>query len=223
MRSKAAPNEVVTARDLLRLLVVNGAVVTMDAAHSSAETLAMLSERGAHVVVGLKANNKRLHNDAKRAFKGRQPVVIEDTENGHGRIDHRRYELVDVDDEVRARYPSLRVFVRTARIRYAPKTRTTKPVFTYYATSLEISAAERISNAVRQRWFIENKLHHVLDVTFDEDGVRLRTGDAAENFSRTVHLAFNILQADMSARMSMENKRACALADDADLERLIAA
>lgn len=223
MRSKAAANEVEAARDLLRLLVVNGCIVTMDAAHTSAETLAMIAERGAHVVVGLKANNKRLLTDAKAAFKRQDAVVVDETEQGHGRVDHRRYALVDVGEGVRARYPSLNVFIRTARVRYVPRGRTTRPVFTYYATSIELSQTERITKAVRERWFIENKLHHVLDVSFREDNVRLRTDDAAENFSRMLHLAFNVLKADTAARMSMDNKRACANADDQDLERLIAA
>lgn len=222
LRSKAVANEVAAAQDLLRLLVIKGSTVTFDAAHNSVKTLEMILERGGDVVIGVKGNSKKLLNAIKAAFKNGKPVIIEETESAHGRIEHRKYLLLSaVGDYLRARFPMLKVLIRTERQRVLPTGKIRKPAVTYYASSLDPTRSRRIIECVRRRWGIENRLHYVLDMTFDEDSSRVRIGHAAENFSRFFHLAVNLLRADKTERVSLQNKRFSAATDDEYLESLI--
>ena len=222
LRSAAVANEINAAQDLLRLLVVAGSTVTFDAAHNSVKTLKMIVERGGHVVVGVKANNSALLKAVKAAFKKGSSATLEDTEKSHGRVEHRKYDLVVATGAyVDERFPMLKVFIRTERQRILPTGRIRKPAVTYYATTHELGDAERIAECVRRRWGIENRLHYVLDVVFDEDQSRIRVGNAAENFSRFLQLALNLLRLESSERVSIENKRFSAATDDDYLERLV--
>lgn len=221
LRSKAVANEIAAAQDLLRLLNIRGAVVTLDAAHNSFKTLAMIVERGAHFIVGVKANNGSLLKAAKRAFKGVENT-IDETETGHGRVARRCYAIARADDDyVRKKGPTVRTFIRTERHAIKKVGAIGKPRVTYYASSLELAEARRAADAIRLRWGIENKLHWVLDVTFDDDGRQVRIKAASENFARMAHVALNLLRADTSKKLSIANKRLTAATNDAYLEAVI--
>lgn len=222
LRSKAVANEVAAAQELLRMVHVQDSVVTLDAAHNSMKTLQMIAERGGHAVLGVKANNEKLHKAIKAAFPKNAAATIDETENAHGRIEHRQYTIVAATgDYVCERWPTLKSFIRTTRHVTRKTGAIGKPAVTYYATSLPPDQGKKIADGVRQRWGIENKLHFVLDVTFDEDAGTRRVKNAAENFSRCVHVALNVLRAETTERVSLELKRGFALADDAYLETLI--
>lgn len=221
LRSKAVANEIAAAQDLLRLLNIRGSIVTLDAAHNSFKTLAMIVERGAHFVVGVKANNESLLKAAKRAFKGRENT-IDETETAHGRVARRCYAIAAADDDyVRKKAPMVRSFIRTERHAIQKVGRIGKPRVTYYASSLDGEKARQAAEAIRLRWGIENKLHWVLDVTFDDDGRQVRIKAASENFARMAHIALNLLRADASKNLSIANKRLSAASNDAYLEVLI--
>src|SRR5687768_4913034 len=131
MRSRAVASEVAAAQDLLRLLNISGTTVTMDAAHTVIKTLNMIAERSANVVVGVKANCKRLHGEIKKAFKRTtNGVVIEETEQGHGRIEHRRYTIVAASGT--ESFTTLKTFIRTERQRIFPSGKIRKPATTFY-------------------------------------------------------------------------------------------
>jgi len=59
----------------------------------------------------------------------------------------------------------------------------------YFISSLDDSDPERLIKAVRAHWSIENNLHWVLDVAFDEDSNRTRTGYSAANLSVIRHIS----------------------------------
>jgi predicted transposase YbfD/YdcC len=222
LRSRAVVNEVAAAQDLLRLLAISGSTVTLDAAHNSVKTLAMIVERGGHVVVGVKANNPKLAAAIKTAFKTPRPAVVDETIHAHGRIEHRKYAIIAaVGNYARERFPMIKAFIRTERQRITPTGRIRRPAIAYYATSMEPMDAARIAECVRRRWGIENKLHYVLDVSFDEDQSRVRVGNAAENFSRVRHLALNLLRADKAEKGSVNSKRFSAATDESYLERIL--
>lgn len=89
----------------------------------------------------------------------------------------------------------------------------------YYITSLPNDAA-RLLGAIRSHWSIENSLHWVLDVTFNEDDARLRVGNSPQNMAVLRHLALNILKNDPS-QGSLRQKRYKAALDDAFLFTLL--
>jgi predicted transposase YbfD/YdcC len=77
----------------------------------------------------------------------------------------------------------------------------------YYITSHEGKTGEFIANAIRSHWSVENKLHWQLDVSFNEDKNRLRSGYAAENLSLMNKVALNLLKNESSVKLGVKNKR----------------
>jgi len=90
----------------------------------------------------------------------------------------------------------------------------------YYISSLP-GNVERLLEAVRNHWHIENRLHWVLDVTFREDDCRIRTGNAAQNMAVLRHMALNLLKQEQSTRRSLRGKRLKAGWDEAYLTRVL--
>lgn len=75
-----------------------------------------------------------------------------------------------------------------------------------YINSLEADAA-LINKSVRSHWGVENSLHWVLDVAFNEDHSRKRVGNAAQNFSLINRIALNLLKNEKSAKVGVKGKR----------------
>ena len=67
--------------------------------------------------------------------------------------------------------------------------------------------AEGMLSATRQHWEVENNLHWVLDIAFDEDACQTKDENAAENLSTLRRIALNILKADMTSKKSIKTKR----------------
>jgi len=76
----------------------------------------------------------------------------------------------------------------------------------YYLSSLSGNVAQ-FGQAVRSHWGIENGLHWVLDVVFQEDQSRVRRDYAAENFAVLRHLALSLLRQESSCRNGIKAKR----------------
>jgi len=89
----------------------------------------------------------------------------------------------------------------------------------YYISSLPADA-KRISQAIRAHWSIENSFHWVLDMTFNEDQSRLRSGESAENFAILRHVTLNLLKRH-PAKLSLKRKRFKAALDDRFLFELL--
>jgi predicted transposase YbfD/YdcC len=83
----------------------------------------------------------------------------------------------------------------------------------YFISSIQADA-KKFANAVRSHWGIENSLHWVLDVTFNEDQCRVRRDLAAENLALLRKIALNILKADTTTKMSIRKKRKMSVWDD---------
>ena len=76
--------------------------------------------------------------------------------------------------------------------------------------------------AIREHWGIENKLHWVLDVAFRGDASGKRDGSAAQNFSRIICIALNLLKQDKTSKLVMKGKRLKVGWDNNDLLQLLA-
>ncbi len=76
----------------------------------------------------------------------------------------------------------------------------------YYLTS-QPGAARPIAKAVRSHWGIENGLHWVLDVAFDEDQNRTRAGHSAENLALVRKLALNLLRLEPTRQHGIKASR----------------
>jgi predicted transposase YbfD/YdcC len=224
LRSAAKRNENEAARELLSLLDVEGAVVTMDAAHCSTQTLDVAASRGADVVIAVKHNQPRLVMHTEKAFAARSKLARRhvEEEDSHGRQERRVYEVLEAEpDELDGRWGKLTSLVRVERERTSLQTWHRSESAHYYLTTLPPSSTQRIAEAVRSHWSIENQLHWCLDVRFDEDRSRVRTGYAAENLSRVRHIALALLGQDKKEKVGIKMKRILAAMDNAYLERIL--
>jgi predicted transposase YbfD/YdcC len=209
-------NEITAARALLATLTLDGALVTGDAAHAQAETAALVLERGGDYLFALKANRPAMLREVE-AFFADPPAplaVFETTDADHGRIETRRHCVTsdvgwlfgDRAEPDSPRLPGLASLacVHAERIEGKRVTHATR----YYLSSARLTP-ERFAQAVRAHWTIENSLHWVLDVSFDEDRARNRADNGPENLAILRRLALNVLRtAQPKLAVSRKRKRA---------------
>ena len=91
----------------------------------------------------------------------------------------------------------------------------------YYISSIQHQNAKLFGQAVRSHWEVENRLHWVLDVTFNEDNCRIRSDNAPQNFTVIRHIAVNLLNQEKSRKLSLNNKRYLASMDDDYLLKIL--
>jgi len=204
-------NEITAIPELLRLLDVNGCIVTIDAMGCQKKIAAQIIDQGGDYVLGLKGNQSGLLEQVAECIQG---VDIEGgafdyhetQEVKHGRIETRRYLTTDAIDGItqKAQWPGL------ATVGLVESTRTvgdkTSVDYRYYIASIA-NDAKSFAKAVRGHWGIENKLHWVLDVAFREDQCRVRKGHAAENLAVLRHIALNLLRKEKTAKYGVKTKR----------------
>src|SRR5208282_5855932 len=77
----------------------------------------------------------------------------------------------------------------------------------FYILSLKGLDASAVAGYIRGHWSVENNLHWQLDVSFREDGNRIRKGNGAENYSRLCRIALNLLKSEKSLKIGIKGKR----------------
>jgi predicted transposase YbfD/YdcC len=213
-RSAEGDSEILAARALLECLDLTGQLVTADALHCQTETAQLILERGGDYLLRLKGNRPALHDMVMDYFA--EPAVLSElpsvqtADADHGRIEQRRafvsHDLDWLEGPRRASgepvlLPGLACLgMIEARVTRGGKTTTTRH---YHLSSRPLSAAAYLA-AARSHWSIENGLHWVLDMTFDEDRARARKDHAPENLATLRKLALNLLR---SARPGISIRR----------------
>jgi predicted transposase YbfD/YdcC len=224
----AHSNEITAIPKLLRMLELMGAVVTLDAMGCQKEIAAQIRERGGDYVFTLKGNQESLHRAVSETFdaylsnESTDPVRVHETrETKHGREETRTYHLMPVPATLPGKedWPGLRSIGMVVRERRV-NGETTGDV-RFYLTSLP-PKVKAFAAAVRAHWGIENGLHWSLDVTFQEDKSRIRTGNAAETTGLLRRLVLSILRQDTRVSGSLRVKRLTAGWDETVLLQLLA-
>lgn len=122
--------------------------------------------------------------------------------------------------ENREEWKGLRSLIWVETERYDKCRQTALKEIRLYINSLEADA-DLINRSIRSHWGVENSLHWVLDVAFNEDHSRKRTGNAAQNFSLINRIALNLLKNEKSAKVGVRGKRLKAGWDNDYLLRIL--
>jgi predicted transposase YbfD/YdcC len=209
-------NEITAVPKLLEMLQLKGCLVTLDALHCQKETVRQLHQAGAQYVIAVKDNQPDLRweiseyfdADVLKQLRASKKTYFGTRDREHGRDEVRRYWVTtDIGWLSQlSSWPGLKAIGRVERIR-KPKYGAESSEVIYYLCGLENPDAKRFAGAVRGHWGIENGLHWVLDVAFDEDRNRARTGHAQENFAIIRHVALNLIKQDRSVKVGMKCKR----------------
>jgi predicted transposase YbfD/YdcC len=182
---------------------LRGAIVSIDAIATNGTIAQAIRDAGADYLLAVKANQPSLRAEVEACFDTAAPGSLDTHvthDKGHGRIEQRTTSVVREVDWLSGdrrfpgelRLPGVACIVRVqARIERRGKAcEETR----YYVSSASLSS-EQAGEAVRGHWGIENRLHWVLDVTFDDDQSRLRKGHGARNMAVVRHFALNLVRA----------------------------
>lgn len=205
-------NEITAIPELLKLLSIKDAIITIDAMGCQKNIAEKIIEKEADYILALKANQGNLYEDIKsffeeevkreKYFKDTSLKYFEETDKAHGRIETRKCWVTDETDWIYKK----EAWRGLTSIAIVESSRTlngkTSKEKRFYISSLPPNA-EIIGKAVRSHWGIENSLHWVLDMTYREDESRIRDKNAAENLAIIRHTSLNMLQ---NYKQKTENK-----------------
>jgi predicted transposase YbfD/YdcC len=220
-------NEITAIPKLLDLLTIKGATITIDAMGCQREIAAKIIAKEADYVLALKGNQGTLRDDVELFFSEQKASKFADcvvdrhqtVEKSHGRIETRIVVAIGNIGWLQARHkwPGLAsIVVVESRREIANKT---ERELRFYISSLP-PHANRLGEAVRSHWSIENGLHWVMDMVFRDDDCRIRKDNAPANFTTVKHMASNILR-KAPGKDSLRVKRKMAAWDDGFLAGLV--
>ena len=193
-------NEIPVLEDVLRQVVLEGRVITVDALLTQRAIAHHIVEGGGDYVMVVKGNQPQLQHDIHLLFQDTyaqaEPMAAAETVDvGHGRIEQRRLTsstvLVGYHD-----WPGLAQVFQIERHVTMKASRVQRYDVVYGVTSLrpEQAGPKRLLSLVRQHWQIENKVHWVRDVTFDEDRSQVRGGSLPQVMAAFRNTALSLIR-----------------------------
>ncbi len=218
-------NEIAAVPELLRVLDLNGAVVTLDAAGCRKAIAARVRAGGGDYLLAVKGNQpglqKAVHGVFGRACGADFEGVAHDEDasagDGHGRHEGRHVTVVYDPDGLPPDWPDVAAVVLVGREREAKGV--TASTSHYYVTSRRGTAAE-LGGLIRRHWAIENELHWCPDVSFREDSNKTAAGHAGANLGLVRRVAASLVKQD-TGKGSVKAKRLTAAWDDGYLLKLL--
>ncbi len=214
-------NEITAIPQLLEVLDISGCIVTIDAMGCQTDIAEKIVQEGGDYVLALKKNQGHLYEDVKLLFDDlpSNPIAdaytdcdvdsVQTVEKDHGRIETRQAITLSGTDCI----GSLRNANSFANLQTVVKVTAERDIndevsveSRYYISSLD-SDAEKLLDATRTHWGIENCVHWVLDVAFREDECRIRKENGAHNFAILRRIALNLLKQENSVKLGIHNKR----------------
>jgi len=194
-------NEITAIPQLLDLIDLEGAIVTIDAAGCQKNIAAKIVDGKGDFVLALKGNQGKLFDDAQlllgchiRDDFANCPVSRHvEIEKGHGRLEERRYYQITAPDYLHGRSEWKGLKTIGAAVRIYEENGVQKTDTRYFVSSLRRNG-KRFARAVRNHWAIENTLHWSLDMTYREDESRVRNRTFAENLSWLRRLTLSLIK-----------------------------
>jgi predicted transposase YbfD/YdcC len=198
----AKSNEIPAVRDLLKTFAdLAGAVITIDAMHTQTDTAQLILTRHADYVMTVKANMPTLYRQLKKLPWKAVPAVSSVTKD-HGRRARRTIKVALAPAWIGFDSAAQVAQLRRTVVKNGKKT----VEVAYLITSDRSASPETLAAWVRGHWHIENKLHWVRDVTYQEDKSLVRTGNAPRVMASLRSLAISILRLDGHANIAAANR-----------------
>ena len=220
-------NEITAIPNLLDVLYLKGAIVTIDAAGCQKKIVRKILKRGAGYIISLKGNQSTMHDEIRAfmqdpAFKVRFKKA-KTVDNGHGRVETRTcWQTDDIDwFEDKDKWAGLRSVCMVESVVYDKSTGKTTSETRFFISSLPVDP-KRALEAIRAHWGVE-AMHWILDMDFDEDRSRARREGLAENLAMLRHVVMNVLRLDKSVFGGISVKRKELTWDDEKLLGLMLA
>lgn len=195
-------NEITAIPLLLDRLMLKGSIVTIDAMGCQVGIAEKIIDEGADYCLALKENRPALHGEVERFFADPEAEGIttcETVDKDHGRLEVRQHSVcTDIDwlasdrrHPGELKFPGLKMIgmvesetTRDGKLAHERR---------YYLCSRVMPAAE-FAAVVRAHWGVENRLHWCLDVIFDEDQCRMRSGHGPQNMAVFRHIVMNLMR-----------------------------
>lgn len=210
-------NEITAIPQLLDVLEIAGCIVTIDAIGCQTNIAEKIIDREAEYVLALKDNQGRLYEDVIRLFDDLEASQYkaysfdyhQTINKGHGRIETR--QCWTISDPIVLQH--LRGVENWKKLATVSRIRSQRKIGEEESSSEDryhiasCSGAAQVLTAVRSHWGIENQLHWVLDIAFDEDRCRVRKDHGAENFALLRHIALNLLKHEKTCKRGIQGKR----------------
>ena len=226
-------NEITAIPELLKMIEVEGAIITIDAMGCQTAIAKQIIEQQADYVLSLKENQPTLHQDVCAIFtraeegdkKYKNMLHLRRVEklHDHGRTETRRYTLISARDPLmfELRWPGLRGIgkVEVVRTTHNQVERSTR----YFLTSLDYEKVDDFKEAVRKHWQIETDLHWSLDVGFREDLNQSHIGHSAHNLAIVRRIALNLLKQESTHKNGIACRRKTAGWDHTYLLKVLTA
>ena len=225
IQTETKSNEITAIPKLLEQLAIKGATITIDAMGTQREIAKTIDDAGAIYVLSLKRNHPDLYDDVQTYMDDPDPGApmdyYEETDGGeHGRVEIRRHWITShvswLDKEWK--WAGLTAFGKVERHR-EPTGKAASIETAYYLCSIA-PEARTFAKCVRNHWGVENRVHWVLDMIFNEDACQVHDKNAAANLSLLRKLTLNLLRLDES-KGSLRLKRKKAGWDIEFLEKLL--
>ncbi len=218
-------NEIIVIPQVLAKLDLEGCIVTIDAMGCQKEISQQIRSQGGEYLLGLKANHGTLHERVVELFdseRGRNwstsygdciaHSFCETLDKGHGRLEIRRCWVVE--DAEWLDFPddkgNMFGFTSVVCIESERHIKGKVSIESRYFISSLPAEAERVLRAGRHHWGIENRVHWVLDVCFNEDRCRVRDEQARQNLALLRHMCINLFHREKTTKRSLAAKRKAA-------------
>jgi predicted transposase YbfD/YdcC len=194
-------NEITAIPQLLNVIDVEDAIVTIDAAGCQKAIAAKIVEGKGDFVLALKGNHEKLFKDVQLTmlyhmqddFAGSAVSRHVEVEQGHGRVEARTYYQITAPSHLHGRSEWKGLKTIGAAVRVYEENGVEKRDIRYFISSLRRNG-KQFANAVRSHWGIENSLHWSLDMTYREDESRVRERTFADNLSWLRRMTLSLIK-----------------------------
>lgn len=223
-------NEITAIPELLKRLELKGAIISIDAMGCQKEIAKQITAGGGDYVLAVKDNQPTLHAAIDSEFQQYHETEAAEVtcrqhstrEVHHGRREERYYYIMALPESMshfKKEWPGLKCIGEVITMTFQGDIETYE--VRHFITSLD-PKVKQFAESVRGHWGIENSLHWVLDVTFNEDQSRIRKDHGAENFALLRRFVLTLIKQDKS-KGSVRRKRQRAAWNTAALEKIVLA